>query len=54
MALSRVDSLMPYNRDDDESISSVGTQVWHSLVYPDAFFHKNNWTIEQQNGIQSL
>lgn len=36
----RVDSLMSYNRVDDESISSVGTQVWLSLVYPDAFFHK--------------
>lgn len=31
-----VDSLMSYNRADDESISSMGMQAWHSLVYPDA------------------
>lgn len=38
MALSCVGSLMFYNTADDESISAMGTQVWLSLVYPDAFF----------------
>lgn len=47
MALSYVDSLMSCKRADDESISSAGTQVQHSPVYPDAFFfHK---TIRQQH-----
>lgn len=31
---------MSYKRVDDESISSVGTRVWRSLVYSDVFFRK--------------
>lgn len=46
ISLSPVVSLMSYNRVDDEPISSVGTQIWRSLVYPNAFFHKTTkWNL---------
>lgn len=46
ISLSTVVSLMSYNRVDDEPISSVGTQIWRSLVYPNAFFHKTTkWNL---------